>query len=90
MTRLLLALGLIYALPSLALTVHVVDQAGDPIPQAMITVTPTEVPAADLSDDGYAPHGVTNWQVGNPVGAVLTNILLVVAFATQHTIMARG
>ncbi len=60
MTRLLLALGLTLSLPSLALTVHVVDQAGEPISQAMITVTPTEVPDADLSDDGYAPHGVTN------------------------------
>ncbi|NND66312.1 MAG: lyase [Halioglobus sp.] len=60
MKRLLLALGLTLSMPSLALTVHVVKEAGDPIPQAMITVNPTKIPAADLSDDGYAPHGVTN------------------------------
>jgi streptogramin lyase len=33
---------------------------GEPIAQAMVTRTPTNQPAADLSDDGYTPHGVTN------------------------------
>ncbi|QFU76891.1 lyase [Halioglobus maricola] len=38
----------------------VTDAAGKPLPQAMVTRTPLQVPAADLSDDGYAPHGVSN------------------------------
>ncbi|MEJ2385118.1 MAG: hypothetical protein P8Y54_12100 [Xanthomonadales bacterium] len=36
------------------------NDRGEPIPQAMVTSTPQEVPAADLGDDGYTPHGVTN------------------------------
>tara|TARA_R110002110_G_scaffold415561_2_gene650953 strand:+ start:182009 stop:183766 length:1758 start_codon:yes stop_codon:yes gene_type:complete len=42
------------------ITVTVNDAQGQPIPQAMITRTPTAEIPADLSDDGYAPHGVTN------------------------------
>jgi len=38
---------------------------------------------------GLAPHGLTSLQTGNPVVAVAINVLLVVAFATQHTVMAR-
>jgi protein-S-isoprenylcysteine O-methyltransferase Ste14 len=38
---------------------------------------------------GLAPHGLSAWQVSSPVAAIAINILLVVAFATQHTIMAR-
>ena len=38
----------------------VTDTQGKPIAQAMVTRTPLEVPREDLSDDGYAPHGVTN------------------------------
>ncbi len=36
------------------------DPDGAPLPLVMVTRTPTDVPAADLSDDGYTPHGVTN------------------------------
>lgn len=36
------------------------DAEGKPLAQVMVTRTPTQIPAADLSDDGYAPHGVTN------------------------------
>ena len=39
---------------------------------------------------GLAPHGLSAWQVSGPVAAIAINILLVVAFATQHTIMARN
>ena len=38
----------------------VIDTSGKPLAQAMVTRTPLDIPAADLSDDGYAPHGVTN------------------------------
>ena len=38
----------------------VTDAAGKPLAQAMVTRTPLDIPAADLSDDGYAPNGVTN------------------------------
>jgi protein-S-isoprenylcysteine O-methyltransferase Ste14 len=42
-----------------------------------------------LAVGGLAPYGLTSWQVGNPAAALLINVLLVVIFATQHTIMAR-
>jgi protein-S-isoprenylcysteine O-methyltransferase Ste14 len=38
---------------------------------------------------GLAPHGLTSLQVGHPVAAIAINIALVLAFAAQHTIMAR-
>jgi len=38
---------------------------------------------------GLAPHGLSGWQVTSSIAAIAVNILLVVAFATQHTIMAR-
>ena len=43
-----------------------------------------------LAAGGLAPHGLTPLQAGNPVAAVMINFLLVAAFATQHTIMARS
>jgi streptogramin lyase len=43
-----------------ATTMVVKNTRGEPIAQAMVTRTPTEQPEADLSDDGYTPHGVTN------------------------------
>ena len=33
---------------------------GEPMPQVMVTRTPLNQPPADISDDGYPPHGVTN------------------------------
>lgn len=36
------------------------NEQGTPLPQVMVTRTPVETPPADLSDDGYTPHGVTN------------------------------
>jgi streptogramin lyase len=38
----------------------VVDERGAPKPLVMITRTPLDVPPANLEDDGYTPHGVTN------------------------------
>jgi len=45
---------------SQAATLVVRNEAGQPLPQVMVTRTPAQQPDADLSDDGYAPHGVTN------------------------------
>jgi protein-S-isoprenylcysteine O-methyltransferase Ste14 len=42
-----------------------------------------------LAAGGLAPHGLSALQVSHPVAAVAINILLVFAFAVQHTIMAR-
>ena len=42
-----------------------------------------------LAAGGLAPHGLTSLQSGTIAGAVAVNVLLVFAFATQHTIMAR-
>ena len=41
-------------------TLVVKNQQGDPLAQVMVTRTPASQPEADLSDDGYTPHGVTN------------------------------
>ena len=46
--------------PAWGATLLVKNAAGEPLPQAMVTRMPQERPAADLSDDGYAPDGVTN------------------------------
>ncbi|MDX1735909.1 MAG: lyase [Halioglobus sp.] len=53
-------LGMFITCASSAAATRVVDSAGNPLARAMLTITPVDVPAADLSDDGYAPHGVTN------------------------------
>lgn len=41
-------------------SLKIVDGQGEPIARAMLTLTPLQLPASDLSDDGYTPHGVTN------------------------------
>ncbi|MEH6585129.1 MAG: lyase [Halioglobus sp.] len=58
--RYLATLLLFASLPTLAAPLLVTDPQGEPIAQAMVTRTPLDVPTADLSDDGYAPDGVTN------------------------------
>ncbi|WP_188109759.1 Vgb family protein [Pseudohalioglobus sediminis] len=58
--RLLALSVLLFTAPVFAAEIQVTDAQGKPLAQAMVTRTPVEVPAADLSDDGYAPHGVTN------------------------------
>ncbi len=55
-----LLLSLLLAIQATAGELLVTDADGTPLPQAMVTRTPLVVPEADLSDDGYAPHGVTN------------------------------
>jgi virginiamycin B lyase len=51
--------ALLATLPAWGASLVVRDSQGNPLPQAMVTSTPAG-DAADLSDDGYAPHGVTN------------------------------
>lgn len=54
-------LSLLIAAPSsYSAAVRFVNERGEPLPQVMLTRTPVDQPEADLSDDGYAPHGVTN------------------------------
>lgn len=55
-----LVLLLILGLATPAAAMRVVNERGEPMAQVMVTRSPAELPAADLSDDGYAPHGVTN------------------------------
>ena len=56
-----LLLGLLILTPlTEAGTLLVKNAQGDPLAQVMVTRTPVEQPPADLSDDGYTPHGVTN------------------------------
>ena len=56
-----LLLGLLILAPlTEAATLLVKNAQGEPLAQVMVTRTPLEQPPADLSDDGYAPHGVTN------------------------------
>ncbi len=53
--------GLLLVAPaSHAATLVVKNPRGEPLGQVMVTRTPVSQPEADLSDDGYAPHGVTN------------------------------
>ena len=41
-------------------TLTVKNEKGEPMARAMVTQSPISQPEADLSDDGYAPDGVTN------------------------------
>ena len=43
-----------------AATLVVKDTQGSPLPLVMVTQSPASQPAANLSDDGYTPDGVTN------------------------------
>jgi streptogramin lyase len=58
--RLLIFLLALCPLLGTASELLVTDAEGRPLAQAMVTRTPLDIPTADLSDDGYAPHGVTN------------------------------
>tara|TARA_R100000005_G_scaffold95945_2_gene79678 strand:- start:7305 stop:9068 length:1764 start_codon:yes stop_codon:yes gene_type:complete len=51
---------LLFAAISHATDIQVMDAQGNPVPTAMVTASPLRLPPADLSDDGYPPHGVTN------------------------------
>jgi streptogramin lyase len=56
-----LLVGTLLTIPQvLAETLVVKNERGEPMSRVMLTRTPVDQPAADLSDDGYAPHGVTN------------------------------
>lgn len=56
-----LCMFLLLAAPlSSAATLQVKDEQGRPLAQVMVTRSPVAQPEADLSDDGYAPDGVTN------------------------------
>jgi streptogramin lyase len=46
--------------PSHASTLTVTNEAGEPLPQVMVSTIPATTLESDLSDDGYAPHGVVN------------------------------
>jgi len=53
--------GLLLVAPiCIAGTLTIKDDQGRPLDRVMVTQTPTTQPPADLSDDGYAPDGVTN------------------------------
>ncbi len=53
--------GLLLITPlCIAGTLTIKDDQGKPLAKVMVTQSPTLQPAADLSDDGYAPNGVTN------------------------------
>lgn len=56
---LLVALALFSTLGQAA-TLTIRNEAGEPLPQVMVTRTAVQKVSADLSDDGYAPSGVTN------------------------------
>ncbi len=55
------AVGLLLLAPlSQAGTLVVKNPQGQPLSPVMVTQSPLQQPEADLSDDGYAPNGVTN------------------------------
>ena len=49
----------VHSADSHAITFAFKDQAGEPLAQVMVTRTKVEKVSVDLSDDGYAPNGVT-------------------------------
>jgi streptogramin lyase len=54
-------LGLLLVIPLCdAASLVVKDEQGRPLARVMVTQSPVAQPAADLSDDGYAPNGITN------------------------------
>jgi len=55
-----LLIGLLALMPVWAGSVIITDSQGNPLPNAMVTLTPQDTPSPDISDDGYAPIGVTN------------------------------
>ena len=56
-----LTAGLLLLSPlGMADTLVIKDPQGQALSPVMVTRTPLQQPEADLSDDGYAPHGVTN------------------------------
>jgi len=63
-----------------AATLLVKDEQGRPLAQVMVTRSPAAQPEADLSDDGYAPDGVTNTSA--PVVTRFTNTAGEVSFDT--------
>ena len=53
--------ALLFSVPlTQADTLTVKNNKGEPLARAMVTQSPISQPEADLSDDGYAPNGVTN------------------------------
>ena len=46
--------------PGHASILTVTNEAGEPLPQVMVSTIPATTLDSDLSDDGYAPHGVVN------------------------------
>jgi virginiamycin B lyase len=56
-----LLLGLLTLMPVWGAPLLVKDSQGRPLAQAMVTLTPQDQQPQDLSDDGYAPDGVTNF-----------------------------
>ena len=74
-----LLLGLLALVPAAqAATVTVKNQLGEPLAQVMVTRTPAILPQADLSDDGYTPHGITN--TSSPVLTRFSNASGAVSF----------
>jgi streptogramin lyase len=59
-TRVIFLTLLLLAPLAQAATLTVTDGEGKPLSRVMVTRTPVVVPEADLSDDGYTPHGVSN------------------------------
>ncbi len=89
--RLTLWLLLLVAPLCNATTLLVKDEQGHPLPRVMVTQSPVTQPEADLSDDGYAPDGVTNTSA--PVVTRFTDAAGQVSFETpgnQVTYRARA
>jgi virginiamycin B lyase len=76
--------------PGQAATLTVTNEAGEALPQVMVSRLPATTLDADLSDQGYAPNGVTNQAPGsvtrftNAQGVVMfDDILLPVSYRVR-------
>jgi virginiamycin B lyase len=56
----LIATLCVFSSLSQATSLSISNEAGKPLAQVMVTRTPVDKVVANLSDDGYAPNGVTN------------------------------
>ena len=59
-SRFLLTALCVFSSLGQAANLAIKNEAGEPLPQVMVTQTLVEKVVADTSDDGYAPNGVTN------------------------------
>lgn len=89
----ILLVAMLALMPAWGASLLIKDSQGNPLPQVMVTATPLEQPVADLSDDGYAPDGVTNTAaavITRFTDATGTVVIEDTGAPTQYRVRAQG